>query len=1337
MKMDVKVMFSVCAMVMAILIPSVEAATYSGGTGTAPDPYQIGNAADWITLSATTSDWDRHFVLTGDIDFSGDSLKPVGTYSDFFEGVFEGNTHVLRRVLIDQPDRDYAGLFGCVGESGVIRNLGVEDIIVTGNRYVGGLAGYNVNGTILLCWATGTVTGTDQNVGGLVGKNDGNEGRITSCYAACDVVGNLYVGGLAGYSEGAVIWTCYARSAVTGGRDVGGMCGKNYKGNVAYCYSAGMVAGDERLGGLVGTNEEGMVTFSYWDMNTSGLPESAGGEGRTTDEMTYAYAANTFVGWDFALVWAADEDYSVNDGYPYLRNRISPAEGEPQEGEGEYSYFHPADLNTDWRMVMGEAIAYLAGWQQGSNPMAYAIRAAYIWQGGEYYGFDATQAPPMCWILSMPGEGELEGEIPDTTPPGMVIDFSATAGDAAVTLAWTNPNDEDLARIKILRKQESAPASPTDGTVVYNELGATFTDTNVTNGTEYFYAAFAYDEVGNYSDGAPASATPTSAAARAEVLEYMNTVDGLLVEEGQPNLSPEQLDTLRFRLEASEIAYRSGNACEAATELQGLLSLVQAYRGAAANENVLSATERIYNRTRMLRYNLAAGMDPDILCDAVNRIGRGADLEPEGEPVLADQVPGAVTFGEPLLYTRDIAGETMTEVDIPGMLSSLSPGLPGIPVVHYLIGVPQEATIALSQEFEVAESFKCNLYPSTLVPLDPVDETQQKQHPVNKDAMTYRKDTPFPSEAVTVFEIGSFRDLRLAIVEVAAGQWNPASQQLDLFRRVQFKAEFVNGNGYLPAKAGNPFESGMDIVKNLAINTKAIKQTALWHPPSEVWMDGEEFMIFAHTDFLDAAQRLAEWKTGRGMVTRVIEVGPRNMDTKEEIKARIKNHFDECDIRPSFVLLLGDAEFVPTWTMPRPILQGDMATDQPYTCMDADPIQDIAIGRIPVDTAEQAEWAVDRIKAYEGTPPTDCDFYRKVTLAAQFDCCVFEGLLGQEYINPTWVSEYLRNHFQAAGYSVERIYDVTEWDDRMYNVLGLDSTPRFFMNGLFLGYLPGSFDIAPGMGFDWDNNGNDVAEAINDGRLLVWGICHGSRGGWAAPDFNTNTITSGALHNGEKIPVIFSINCSSGYFDNEIDPEQPDDEVEFVEELWRHHDRGAIGVFAATRTSYTHVNECLSQGYADAIIPSVNDVIGNSTPIRRLGKIWLHGAQYLWLYACVNSSPYSNYYVDQMWLYQFFGDPTVEVWLDCPEAATPPLTVEVFRVGELLEIESDAVNGSTITVSHEIDGEMLPVTRGKIMNGMAILERGIEADPVNWVQVAIATPDGLVTTFNVQIRIRQ
>ncbi len=80
-------------------------------------------------------------------------------------------------------------------------------------------------------------------------------------------------------------------------------------------------------------------------------------------------------------------------------------EGEPEgelegEPEGEEDLLHPADLNGDWRIVLSEAIAYLSGWQQGSNPLGYAIRAAYLWQNGELYAYDPSASAPMCWVLA-------------------------------------------------------------------------------------------------------------------------------------------------------------------------------------------------------------------------------------------------------------------------------------------------------------------------------------------------------------------------------------------------------------------------------------------------------------------------------------------------------------------------------------------------------------------------------------------------------------------------------------------------------------------------------------------------------------------------------------------------------------------------------------------------------------------------------------------------------------------------------------------------------------------------------------------------------------------------
>ena len=59
-------MIPLLALVCLVSIPAE--AKYSGGSGTPEDPYQIATAEDLIALSEETNDYDKHFVLTADID---------------------------------------------------------------------------------------------------------------------------------------------------------------------------------------------------------------------------------------------------------------------------------------------------------------------------------------------------------------------------------------------------------------------------------------------------------------------------------------------------------------------------------------------------------------------------------------------------------------------------------------------------------------------------------------------------------------------------------------------------------------------------------------------------------------------------------------------------------------------------------------------------------------------------------------------------------------------------------------------------------------------------------------------------------------------------------------------------------------------------------------------------------------------------------------------------------------------------------------------------------------------------------------------------------------------
>jgi predicted outer membrane repeat protein len=282
--------------------PSGLHSKYGGGTGEPNTPYLIYTAQHLNIIGAEPNDWDKYFKLMADIDLSSylydcapiapdTNNTEIGFQGISFTGVFDGNGHTISQISI--TGASYLGLFGQM-ESGVqIRNLGVVDVNITGSGdYFGALAGFS-RGNITTSYCTGTVSG-DRFVGGLTGRN---WGKITTSYNVCAVAGNEDAGGIAAGNYGSIT-NSYSTGAVIANRGVGGLVGENY-GSIATCYSTGPVNGDQRAGGLVGYNwQDADVTASFWDVETSGLPTSAGGTGKTTTEMQ---TASTFLeaGWDF------------------------------------------------------------------------------------------------------------------------------------------------------------------------------------------------------------------------------------------------------------------------------------------------------------------------------------------------------------------------------------------------------------------------------------------------------------------------------------------------------------------------------------------------------------------------------------------------------------------------------------------------------------------------------------------------------------------------------------------------------------------------------------------------------------------------------------------------------------------------------------------------------------------------------------------------------------------------------------------------------------------------------------------------------------------------------
>lgn len=299
---------------------------FAGGSGTDADPWLIStphhlnNIRDY--LGAVNS--DKYFKQINDIDLgvdpwnTGSGWEPIGSNNVLsFRGNYNGDYYTISNLTITREETNNVGLFGFTNDA-TIENLILQDVSVVGQNSVGAVIGYQSAGTIRFSSSTGTVTGRD-NVGGLIGIVI-NNGHINTCFSRVNITGRLRVGGLTGSNfSGSVVRNCFATGNITGASgSIGGLIGRAQASLTVNSYSTGSVTTPSPyLGGLVGSENQATVTDSYWNRETSGLDNSSGGEGRTTEQMTYPYSDNTYRNWDFAAVWKSDTDYHSNDGYPY------------------------------------------------------------------------------------------------------------------------------------------------------------------------------------------------------------------------------------------------------------------------------------------------------------------------------------------------------------------------------------------------------------------------------------------------------------------------------------------------------------------------------------------------------------------------------------------------------------------------------------------------------------------------------------------------------------------------------------------------------------------------------------------------------------------------------------------------------------------------------------------------------------------------------------------------------------------------------------------------------------------------------------------------------------
>lgn len=170
--------------------------------------YQIGTSEHlaWFAGKVNGGDTSINAQLTEDIDIPWSDFQMIGTDSNPYSGIFDGQYHTITINL--KPQSDCGGLFYKVSE-GTIQNLHVAGTIETSHHLMGGIAGIIYGTSIKNCISSVEILTSysgDAADGGICSCADNTANRQT------EIVNCLFDGKITGgnaFNSGGLVGWCY------------------------------------------------------------------------------------------------------------------------------------------------------------------------------------------------------------------------------------------------------------------------------------------------------------------------------------------------------------------------------------------------------------------------------------------------------------------------------------------------------------------------------------------------------------------------------------------------------------------------------------------------------------------------------------------------------------------------------------------------------------------------------------------------------------------------------------------------------------------------------------------------------------------------------------------------------------------------------------------------------------------------------------------------------------------------------------------------------------------------------------------------------------------------
>ena len=431
----------------------VSSTLLGGGSGTAADPLLIKTKEDLTTFAYYICNNkisnNVNVKLNNDIDCGElTNFAPIGYGNYFFDGTFDGNGMAIKNLTIADDAGACVGLFRILGENGMIKDLTIENLTLSGGNSssndIGGLVGILNGGTVSNCMIKNSTISCKTNslsptVGALVGALA--SGSITnSIVQACTVnavtqdTSNsgpvAQAGGIVGNAYGGTITGCQVKETTTVKADYG-----EYSATV----SAGAIVARKDGVTLSNNTYEYSVTTSTnkYDGTTTHLTTKSGYEQRGIGGQTYNGQTQQ------------NEDnpdlFDGNGAVMYTKKVTLPAESDQATVIGEEGTYYSTVMESDVQSILvapgqtatlnaipGDGLAIASLTVTNTTTSEAISTTATVIEGNEMqYTFTMPDAPVTVAVTAATAYGVTVGSVAVTE-----LNYSDVLGDGKVS--WDN-----------------------------------------------------------------------------------------------------------------------------------------------------------------------------------------------------------------------------------------------------------------------------------------------------------------------------------------------------------------------------------------------------------------------------------------------------------------------------------------------------------------------------------------------------------------------------------------------------------------------------------------------------------------------------------------------------------------------------------------------------------------------------------------------------------------------------------------------------------------------------------------------------------------------------------